>query len=1131
MKAIRWMCLNLLAASILLPASLAAQNPIYFPYVVNDAQTLTELIFTNATGRDATIALTGYQTDGTVRASSQSPVFVPANGQAVVSAGTFGTFRGWVRAESNAAGVAGNVRISSADGSAVEVAEPSNPSTEIVLPFLAQGGGKTTEISIVNPTPFITRVSLALYRSSGQAIGNAASFDLGPFQTKQGSLDSIFGQDQSYDEASHLIARSTPLSILSPIVNLVGFEVVRGYFSIPQSVFARTDWAALSAIPLTSGGSNLIVPHVVRGLNWFSLIGLVNTTASAQSVTFTYKLDDGTEFVAAEAVPAQGSLRRTVKELFPEDRNDHGTLFINSNGNLAGFHAVGLSSGVSIGAMPIASRGLRTFVFPVEEETSVSGTGVVLKNDTATDGLVSLFLISPQGATIGTRYDFPIPAFQRRVASVKQLFPEGLDQSGNYVFGEATVPLFTQAVVGNPSSTLSQLVGQPVAGFSPPAQSVFGVRGTVVDHLTSAPLAGVTLTLSRLGSSSRTTTTDANGEYLFAGLDAGEYTLMPSQQGKMFSPTGLPSGAEWDGFQATKVSLKSSSERIDFRTTDAPAITGITVITTDDSEQRTAGNNPDAYAIFGTAEVSLKIEGENLVQGQRVFFASIDLNALTPFNISYVDSRTLFVKLALDNPTVLEMLAKNGFHGRYDMRVSGQAPFDSFRSNAMPFYVVPPLPVLTSVISSSTGRAETFARYEINSPGETLRVLGFGFRPGARVLFNSGTNLNGVEIDTKYISPNELEAYLPPQALRFGGLFVLRVRNVSELPEVSGEAVNFQINNLRPEISSLDPPGPLEILGPGPGPVLIDLKINGSNFHPAGGTDLGTTVAITNKIPDIFPAIVPVGGPSQCIPVNGRTVLRVRVFNTAGVPVAGVAVRFTAPSIVTTTPSGSFPGGASTVTVFSDALGFAPPLTDNSSTLFTANPFAGAYVVSVEATVDGFPLLAVFNLTNLNPGEACTTPGAGQVTFVSSSQIIVTGFPITGGGTYGVVVANSAPGGGISKEVEFIVTQGPASSVPKLPSDPGSALSPSSRPAGSNGFNLTVSRDTSEGAPFQSNAWVNFGTVRLNRVAGNGDSIVVFVPDFLIASPGIVPITVTNPGGAGNTGGTSNRVLFSVTNP
>jgi hypothetical protein len=286
------------------------------------------------------------------------------------------------------------------------------------------------------------------------------------------------------------------------------------------------------------------------------------------------------------------------------------------------------------------------------------------------------------------------------------------------------------------------------------------------------------------------------------------------------------------------------------------------------------------------------------------------------------------------------------------------------------------------------------------------------------------------------------------------------------------------------------------------------MKINGSNFFPQ------TVVAVTQKIPDIFPAIVPVAGISQCVPINGRTTLRVRVYNSGGQPASGVAVTFTAPTIATTGPSGSFPGGAPSVTVISDAFGFAPPLTDSDSTLFTANPFSGGYVIQTDGTVDGFPMLAVINMTNLGQGEGCEAINSA-IQFVSSNQIIVAPVSINSRGTYSVVVANPSPGGGYSNEVEFIVTSGPTGSIPIIRAD--------NPPSGSGPFNLTIF-----GENFQADAWVNFGTVRLNRISGSDTSITVTVPALLVSSPGVVPVSVTNPGGSGSSGGTSRREFFNV---
>src|SRR6185369_7923025 len=118
---------------------------------------------------------------------------------------------------------------------------------------------------------------------------------------------------------------------------------------------------------------------------------------------------------------------------------------------------------------------------------------------------------------------------------------------------------------------------------------------------------------------------------------------------------------------------------------------------------------------------------------------------------------------------------------------------------------------------------------------------------------------------------------------------------------------------------------------------------------------------------------------------NSRLFLGVTVFDSSGNPASGVTVTFTAPGIDATSASGFFPPtNASTMTAVSDSRGFA-------SVLFQANPFPGTYSVSAAATLGGIPLQTAIAITNVNPGEGCSTQVA-KVVFVSSTQMIVTGY-------------------------------------------------------------------------------------------------------------------------------------------
>jgi hypothetical protein len=679
-----------------------------------------------------------------------------------------------------------------------------------------------------------------------------------------------------------------------------------------------------------------------------------------------------------------GSIQMTAIDLFGPGL-DSGFVKVTGTGSLVGYSASGLGS--SFAVSPAQASGLRDFSFPTVDESPGAFTGIVLQNDGATASVADMYLISDQGVTFGHHTELVQPQ-NRVVKLLRDYFPEGLNQTGGHVFVRSTEALFATAVMGVADRTLSQLAGAGVSSaFIPPPQSLFSIRGRITDNATGAAVADVSVVLSSAGTANVTVTTDSNGEFAFKSLPVADYVVTPVQTGRMFSPLN------------SAVRLDTASRIVNFLREVPPTMESITVVTTDTASQSTAGNNPNPFAIFGTSQVSLKITGSNFISGQKVFFGSREI---APANVNVVDSHTLFVKLVLDSPEISQELSAKGIYSAYDITIMAQPPFDATRSNAVPFYVLPALPVVLQVSSSSSGMAETYARYEVNSPGETLTVTGFGFRPGARVLFDESGAVGGVEIDTKFISSTSLQAFLPGQALRFGGVYTVRVRNTSQLPEVSAETVKFTVYNLRP---LLNPLPPMAIFGPGP-KTPVNIPITGTNFHPPGEKDKGTFIFIT-------------------------------------VPCADAK-------------SGEFP-----------------------------------------------------------------------VTYISPTQLVATNVPIDCVGTYMVTASNYAPGGGVSDPVPLVITAGPAGAVPVIRAfDP---LSPPSVSAGSPTFNLTVFRDPS-GAPFQTDAWVNFGTVRLDRIAGSTspDSITVSVPAFLVSSPGVMPITVTNPGTGGTTGGTSTRVLFTV---
>ena len=77
-------------------------------------------------------------------------------------------------------------------------------------------------------------------------------------------------------------------------------------------------------------------------------------------------------------------------------------------------------------------------------------------------------------------------------------------------------------------------------GFVVVTAPAYSISGRVTLASGGAPLASVTVTLTKPDSIAATTTTDSGGNYSFAGLDSGSYTVTPSKINYSFTPSGQP---------------------------------------------------------------------------------------------------------------------------------------------------------------------------------------------------------------------------------------------------------------------------------------------------------------------------------------------------------------------------------------------------------------------------------------------------------------------------------------------------------------------------------------------------------------------------------------------------------------
>ena len=111
------------------------------------------------------------------------------------------------------------------------------------------------------------------------------------------------------------------------------------------------------------------------------------------------------------------------------------------------------------------------------------------------------------------------------------------DASGNYTFtglsnGSYTVTPSKSGFSFTPTSQTVVLNGSGgTANFAAQMLPTFSISGTI----TPATL-GTGVTLNLTGGATMTTSTDANGNYVFAGLFNGQYTVTPSKGGVSFAP-------------------------------------------------------------------------------------------------------------------------------------------------------------------------------------------------------------------------------------------------------------------------------------------------------------------------------------------------------------------------------------------------------------------------------------------------------------------------------------------------------------------------------------------------------------------------------------------------------------------
>jgi len=227
-------------------------------------------------------------------------------------------------------------------------------------------------------------------------------------------------------------------------------------------------------------------------------------------------------------------------------------------------------SGQSLVSQYLTPAGDTYWVQKQDAPTALAGTTVKI-DDTAPTGdrfNLSAVEVLPSVASTGFTISGTIAPASVGSGSQIALSQGGItlaavtaDASGNFAFsnipnGDYSVAPNKSGVVFSPLSAEATVSGANVTGVNFNATSqTWSLSGNV-----SPALSGVSVALT--GSSTTTTTTDPLGNYTFAGLGSGTYTVTPTAAGYTFNPgaqTVMISGANISGVNFTDQAATSGS--------------------------------------------------------------------------------------------------------------------------------------------------------------------------------------------------------------------------------------------------------------------------------------------------------------------------------------------------------------------------------------------------------------------------------------------------------------------------------------------------------------------------------------------------------------------------------------------
>jgi hypothetical protein len=858
------------------------------------------------------------------------------------------------------------------DGStAFDFIYPSEPSNELVIPFLPSGAA--VDVNVFNPGPNQAEVKVVLMQSSG-AHTEARTATVDALHTTTINIPSSTAVAYAFVVTANLLRPDSPVAANA---------VIRNFAPNTSGAVVRTDFAVVPAVPRNRFTTSSAVPFFAQGPDYFSMVQVDNLSSSEQTVSILATRADGTPLPgtnnpASVVLSPYGSNLQEMSLLFGSAATTFftGTITVTSQGTKTTAAATSgpkapLTAAVAIGNISEPSVAV---MLPVAAQTSLGlqlrgtgrefFTGLSLQNSGTTDAHATLSFVLDPGTTISS-VPVVVPHSQHLITTLADVLPEA--QGNGFIFVKSDAPITVVGLDGrSDNSALALRLPVPASpSFSPPPQESYVIVGSVRDPnigINGQNIGVPNVAFGLSGPVQATTATDGTGTFMFRDLPPGRYQLTPLPVGYTVSPGG-----------STIVITSENSRNNDFSVgLTTPSISTI--------------NPASALANSNSGPIQITVQGNNFTQ-PTTFTGNIFTGNINKFTTGSV---VLFaasqVPTTVINPTILTATIDPSLlvtTGTVQVRVRNLGPSGDFiDSSSLTFIVGVEPPTLTSI----TGQPSPIIAGATTNPF-AVTVNGSGFTPATQVRVNFQGR------PTTYINQNQVIGIVLPGDVALPGFVPITVQNPTSI-----DSTPFQLPVLYPipTLTQISPGSLTAQVALNAQPLQI--TVTGTNFGQNPTNILDTATVLVNGAPVVTQFVsstqLTAFIPASFLATPG--VLQVAVANPqpnlAPSNVAALFVTNPVP-VISSVDAGNVTWNPNTPANASF----------NQQVVITGANFSSNAVAWVNPPCD-----------NLGFRKALSTVRN------SSTQIVAT-IPIRCAGTYSLEVENPQPGGGLSTPLPLLV--------------------------------------------------------------------------------------------------------------